>query len=176
MTVLANLIRNIPDWNQLSAAALFTTLSQKDIPYRDDSDWTWKGIALVYVTETGQRFGREGCKKLQDALKSQGEELWVSQISSGMSLTDSEIQEVLLNLDQLGVVPGARHVAEAVLRNISLLEQSGITTTQAEVAQVQTAMKFDLYKQSKIDAAQDRLIAYREAMTVYNGVGPEPEL
>lgn len=175
MTSLADLIRKILGWESLSSEDLFSRLSQKNIPYEDRSDWTWKGIAAVVNQDTGERFGREGCKRLQDALLAAGEGLWVSQISAGMPLTDPEIQGVLRYLDQIGAVPGARFIADAVLRQISLLEKHNITTTLEEVAQVQASMKLDLYKESQIDKYQDRLQAYREAMTVYDGTGPEPE-
>lgn len=174
MTTLADLIRMTPDWSALPPETLFAKLSQRDIPYRDDQDWTWKGIAAVVDLDTGMRFGREGCKRLQDALLAAGEGLWVSQISAGMQLTDPEIQGVLRHLDQSGVVPGARHIADAVLRKISQLEQSNITTTPEEVAKVQASMKLDLYKQAKIDVKQDQLNCYKVAMDLWDGT-PETE-
>lgn len=174
MTKLVDLINSIPDWDTMPPEALFAKLSQRDIPYRDDRPWTWQGIGLV-VTETGQRFGRDGCKKLQDALLAAGELLWVSQISAGMSLTDAEIQGVLRHLDQTGVVPGARHVADAVLRKINLLEQHGITTTLEAVAEAQSYLKIKKYCKEKVDHYENRLIAYREKMDIYNGTGKEPE-
>ena len=175
MTTLADLISAIPDWGSLTPQSLFSILVEKNIPYRDDTNWTWKGIASVVDHDTGSRFGREGCKRLQDALKAAGEELWVSQISAGMPLTDPEIQGVLRHLDQIGAVPGARHIADAVMRDISQLEQASITTTPEEVAQVQASMKLDLYKQSKIDLRQDQLNCYKVAMDLWDGTGTEPE-
>lgn len=175
MGTLQTLISNISDWQTLSPDEILATLSARTILFRDDGNWTWKGIAAVIDQDTGHRFGREGCKRLQDALKAAGEELWVSQISAGMPLTDPEIQGVLRYLDQVGAVPGARHIADAVLRNVSPLEQANITTTPEEVAQVQASMKLDLYKQAKIDVKQDQLNCYRVAMDLWDGTGPEPE-
>lgn len=172
---LFDLIQAIPDWDLMSSSQVFEVLSAKTIQYRDDSEWTWQGIGLVIVQETGQRFGRDGCKKLQDALLAAGELLWVSQISAGMSLTDAEIQGVLRHLDQTGVVPGARHVADAVLRKINLLEQHGITTTLEAVAEAQSYLKIKKYCKGKVDHYENRLIAYREKMDIYDGTGPEPD-
>lgn len=170
------LIQTITDWQTKSPATLFAELSEATILYEDHSDWTWKGIVNVPIPETGTSFGREGCKKLQNALKGNGEELWVSQISVGMPLTDPEIQATLRFLDASGVVPGAKHVADSVHRMISVLEQNNITTTQEEVGEVQAKLLLELYKTSKIDEKQDQLQAYREAMTVWNGdPATEPE-
>lgn len=175
MKTLESLIKQIDGWNLKSAQDVLNILQIKNIQYEDKTDWTWKGIAGVVNKDTGERLGRDGCKRLQDALLAAGEQLWVSQISAGMPLNDPEIQGVLRYLDQTGAVPGARFIADAVLRQISVLEQNNIVTTLEEVTQVLTLMKLDLYKQSKIDAKQDQLQAYREAMTIWNGTDPEPE-
>ena len=173
---LPRLIQTITDWQTKSPATLFAELSEATILYEDRRDWTWKGIADVIIPETGARFGREGCKKLQDALKAAGEELWVSQISAGMPLTDPEIQGTLRHLDAVGVIPGAKYVADAVYRLVSILEQNNITTTSEEVGEVQAKLLLELYKTSKIDEKQDRLQAYREAMNVWDGnPATEPE-
>jgi predicted dienelactone hydrolase len=171
---LNQLIQAIPDWQTKSPVTLFAELSEATILYEDRRDWTWKGIADVINPETGIRFGREGCKKLQDALLAAGEELWVSQICAGLPLNDPEIQAVLRYLDSVGAVPGARHVANAVYRMISALEQNNITTTPEGVAEAQAELLLELYKNSKIDEKQDQLQAYREAMNVWDGT-PETE-
>lgn len=173
---LPQLIQTITDWQTKSPATLFAELSEATILYEDRRDWTWKGIADVPIPETGARFGREGCKKLQDALKAAGEELWVSQISSGMPLTDPEIQATLRYLDSVGAIPGAKHVADAVLRMVSLLEHNNITATAEQVAEAQAELLLELYKSTKIDHAQDYTQRYKEAMTVWNGdPATEPE-
>ena len=174
---LPKLIQAIPNWQTKSPVTLFAELSEATILYEDRRDWTWKGIADVINPETGTRFGREGCKKLQDALIAAGEELWVSRICAGLPLNDSEIQAVLRYLDSVGAVPGAKYVANAVHRMISALEQNNITTTQEEVGEVQAKLLLELYKQTKIDEKQDQLQAYREAMNVWDGnPATEPEL
>lgn len=166
---LPQLIQTITDWQTKSPATLFAELSEATILYEDRRDWTWKGIADVPIPETGARFGREGCKKLQDALKAAGEELWVSQISSGMPLTDPEIQATLRYLDSVGVIPGARHVANAVRRMVSALEYNNIAAIAEQVAEAQAGLLLELYKQAKIDARQDQIQTYREALTVWDG-------
>lgn len=145
---LQELIAEVQDWQTKQASQLFSDLSARVLDYEDESDWTWKGIAGVVNQDTGERFGRHGCKLLQDALLAAGEGLWVSQISSGMPLTDPEIQGVLRYLDEAGSIPGARFIADAVLRKISVLEQNNITTTVEEVAQVQASMKHEQRQQA----------------------------
>jgi hypothetical protein len=171
---LKQLIQTIPDWKTKSSEVLFTELFEPSVLFQDHSEWTWKGISRVVIPENNTMFGREGCKKLQDALKAAGEELWISQISVGMPLTDPEIQGTLRYLDAVGFVPGARHVADAVNRMISVLEQNNITTTPEEVGEVQAKLLLELYKQLKTDHAQDYTQAYREAMNVWDG-NPETE-
>ena len=152
---LPQLIQAIPNWQTESPVTLFAELSEATILYEDRRDWTWKGIADVINPETGTRFGREGCKKLQDALVTAGEELWVSQICAGLPLNDSEIQAVLRYLDIVGIVPGARHVANAVHRMISVLEQNNITTTVEEIAQVQASLKNEQRQQYLLTQGAD---------------------
>ena len=171
---IKQLIQAIPDWKTKSPEILFAELSEPKLLFQDHSDWTWKGISRVFIPENNTMFGREGCKKLQDALKNAGEELWISQISVGMPLTDPEIQGTLRYLDSLGIVPGARHVADAVHRMISELEQHSIVITQEEVAEIQASLLFELYIKSKLDELQDKMHAYRIAMSNWDG-DPETE-
>ena len=171
---LQKLIAEVQDWQTKQASQLFSELSQRVVNYEDRSDWTWKGIAGVVNQATGERFGRPGCKLLQDALLAAGEGLWVSQISAGMPLNDAEIQSVLRYLDHVGAVPGARFIADAVLRQISVLEKHNITTTVEEIAQVQASMRLNLYVEAQIDKRQDQLNTYKEALQLWDG-NPDTE-
>lgn len=176
MTTLADLILATPDWDSLSSGALFSILSEKNIPYRDDTEWTWKGIASVVNQDTGERFGRHGCKLLQDAMKAAGEELWVSQISAGMPLTDPEIQGVLRYLDHVGAVPGARFVADAVLRQISALEKHNISITEAEIEDAKQSLLLEESKQRLMTANAERWNRFVEAVGNWDGVTDPPRL
>ena len=171
---LRKLIAEVQDWQTKQASQLFSELCERVLDYEDKSDWTWTGIAGVVNQDTGERFGRHGCKLLQDALLAAGEGLWVSQISAGMPLNDAEIRAVLRHLDNVGVVPGARFIADAVLRQISVLEKHNITTTVEEVARVQASMKLALYVEAQIDKKQDQLNTYKEAMNLWDG-NPDTE-
>lgn len=173
---LQELIAEVRDWQTKQASQLFSDLSERVLDYEDKSDWTWKGIAGVVNQHTGERFGRHGCKLLQDALLAAGEGLWVSQISAGMPLNDSEIQGVLRYLDATGVVPGARFIADAVLRKISVLEQSNITTTVDEVAQVQASMKHEERKARLKTAGSKQYNLFCDAVESLQPNDPDPVL
>jgi hypothetical protein len=108
-----------------------------------------------------------------------------------MPLNDVDIQNTFNFLDQVGLVPGARHLAREVKRNISLLEQARIKERiekfhiEIEVPSIEeiTAcvahMKLVALSELRIEQALDRVQAYREAWTEYidnNGLGLEPVL
>lgn len=164
MSQLSQFIRNVPDWQELTSEQLLSKLEEKTIHYIDPKIYRLVDIAKL--------IGDENMPAFLAVVRQAGYDWMITEAASGVQLGDNPINARLRILNH----PVSIMLADYTNRMISVLEQSNITTTQEEVAQVQASMKFDLYKQSKIDAAQDRVIAYREAMTVYNGVGPEPEL
>jgi hypothetical protein len=185
------LIRLVPGWESKTSQEVLDALQEENIPFENSGDFTWKGLASVWVPETGMRFGRGGCKRLQDVLLQQGETWAISQLSSGMPLNDVDIQNTFNFLDQVGLVPGARHLAREVKRNISLLEQARIkeriekfqieieVPSLEEITACVAHMKLVALSELRIERALDRVQAYREAWTEYidnNGLGLEPEL
>jgi hypothetical protein len=174
---LESTIRSISNWQIKSPQEILGLLQAETIPFVDPQKWTWGGLAEVFIPETGKRFGRDGNKLLQNILLSQGEQWLVSQLSSGISLIDDEIQATLYLLDSSGLVPGARHIARAVKRNISLLEQNKLSVPS--LLEIETAlhqMKLADLKELREEQAWDRMQAFKEAWTNYDGVGPEPVL
>jgi hypothetical protein len=185
------LIRLVPGWESKTSQEVLDALLVDDIPFENSGDFTWKGLASVWIPETGMRFGRGGCKLLQDVLLQQGETWAISQLSSGMPLNDVDIQNTFNFLDQVGLVPGARHLAREVKRNISLLEQARIqdriekfhivieVPSIEEIDACLAHMKLVALSELRIEQALDRVQAYREAWTDHidnKGIGPEPEL
>jgi hypothetical protein len=171
------LIKSIPDWYTSSPGDMYDTLTKKNIPYVDNRDWTWKGIGDVWIPETGKRFGREGNKKLQDALIATGEHWAINQIAQGFPLVDDEIQQILYQLDAAGIVPGAKYVALEVKRDISLLEQYSMNPSPGEVAEALESAKLQLEKELTESSWYDRLQAAREQLTLWNGnPNTKPEL
>jgi hypothetical protein len=182
------LIRLVPDWESKTSQEVLDALLVEDIPFENSGDFTWKGLASVWVPETGMRFGRGGCKLLQDVLLQQGETWAISQLSSGMPLNDVDIQNTFNFLDQVGLVPGARHLAREVKRNISLLEQARIkeriekfhieieVPSLEEIEACLFAMKLADLQVLREEQAWDRLHNFRIAWASYDGLGPEPRL
>jgi hypothetical protein len=177
MQTIHDLILKIEGWKSLTAEALLSQLQSPTVDFSDSTDWTWRGIALVWDPDSGKRFGREGNRKLQDALMHAGDQWAVSQLSTGMALNDPEIQGILRHLDASGIVPGARHVADAVKRKISVLEQAGLTASLEDVTAAKNQLEISIWRRSKVDEAKDHLQRYTEAITVYvPGEGEEPRL
>jgi len=177
MQTIHDLILKVEGWKTLTAEAILAQLQLPTVDFSDSTDWTWRGIASVYDPDSGKRFGREGNRKLQDALILAGDNWAVSQLSTGMALNDPEIQNILRQLDAAGIVPGARHVADAVKRKISVLEQAGLTASLEDVIAAKRELEISLWRRSKLDQAQDHLQRYTEAITVYvPGEGEEPRL
>lgn len=164
MSQLTQLIQQIENWQQLTPEQLLGKLEEKTIHYVDRKKYDLMDIAKM--------IGDEYMPGFLALVKSTGREWIITQASVGVPLGDEPVNMRLRAMNH----PIATKLADHTNRMISVLEQNNITTSLEEVTQVQASMKFNLYRQSKIDAAQDRVIVYREAMTVYNGVGPEPEL
>jgi catechol 2,3-dioxygenase-like lactoylglutathione lyase family enzyme len=112
----------------------------------------------------------------------------ISQLATGVPLIDDEVQNTFYLLDQAGFVPGARHLAREVKRNISLLEQARIQERiekfhlEIEVPSIEEieaclfAMKLADLRVLREEQMWDRVQAYRIALTAYDGIGQEPEL
>jgi hypothetical protein len=174
---IKTVIRTIQDWQSKSPQEILGLLQDETIPFVDPQKWTWGGLAEVFIPETGKRFGRDGNKLLQDILLAQGDQWLISQLSNGISLIDDEIQDTLYLLDSSGLVPGAKHIARAVKRNISLLEQNKLPVPSLlEIETTLHQMKLEVWRQAEEEQAWDRMQAFKIALRAYNGTGPKPEL
>jgi hypothetical protein len=159
---LASLIQTIPDWQNKTPQELHAELSAPSVLVEDHELYTWAGVALVC--------GDDGASALCSKLIEFGK-LWaVHQLGGrGLDMASDEVQQQLYYLDSIGV-PNMAKLAQAVKRSISLLEQSGIEATVEEVAIAQRKRQLE-------DAATDRLQAYREALSAWDGsVETEPVL
>lgn len=160
---LRKAIETVPDWQSLTAAELFSALTDPSVEYVDLRNYTWGGIADV--------LGNDTTELLNKALDKQGSS-WAARALSGtpgLQLSRPEIQEKLYALDQYGIVPGAAKLAEHVRRNISILESLSIEPSFYDVANKLAEMQLELVKQEIEDEWQDRLQAARERLTVWDG-------
>jgi hypothetical protein len=172
---LEQIIRAIPGWKSKTAQTILDHLQSENIPFVDTEKWTWAGIINVYIPETGKRFGRDGAKLLQDTMLASGEDWTVQQLSAGFALYDDEILELFKQLDAAGIVPGARHIARAIKRNVSILEQEKIPApTTSELETLLRAYKLADTKALKIETYWDKFQNYKQAMTAWKGP-PETE-
>jgi hypothetical protein len=186
--VLKSLIDRIPSWSIKSTQEILDALQVESIPFENHENFTWKGLASVWIPETGRRFGAEGNRALQNVLEQQGDRWLISQLATGVPIIDDEVQNTFYLLDQTGLVPGARHLAREVKRNISLLEQARIkertekfyieieVPSLEEIAACLSAMKLADLRVLREEQMWDRVQAYKIALTAYDGIGQEPEL
>ena len=156
-----NLIESVPDWQNKTPQQIYATLSDASILVEDHRFYTWAGVALV----AGDAGASALCAKLIEFGK-----LWaVHQLGgAGLDLANEEIQQQLYLLDSLGV-PGMAALAQHVRHYVSPLQQAGIEATLADVALAHR-------KRILENAAVDRLQAYREALSIWDGSGEEPVL
>jgi hypothetical protein len=158
---LQQLIESVPSWSTKTPEAIYDELNDASILLEDHELYTWAGVSEV--------IGDVGASALCDALIA-GNKLWaVHQLGGrGLDLANPEIQQQLYYLDSMGV-PGMATLALHVRRQVSKLQQAGIETTVAEVGLVQR-------KRILENDAINRLQAYREALSAWNGNGKEPVL
>jgi hypothetical protein len=158
---LVALIESVPDWQSKTPEQLLASLRDPSVLVEDHDLYTWAGVAGV--------IGDVGASALCDTLIAAGK-LWaVHQFGGrGLDLANPEIQQQLYYLDSLGI-PGMETLALHVRRQVSKLQQAGIDTTVEEVGLVQR-------KRILEDAAINRLQAYREALSAWDGSGEEPVL
>jgi hypothetical protein len=185
---LKALIARIPGWNTKSTQEILNALQVESIPFENHENFTWKGLASVWIPETGMRFGAEGNRALQNVLEQQGDRWLISQLATGIPIIDDEVQQTFYLLDQAGFVPGARHLAREVKRNISLLEQARIkertekfhieieVPSIEEIATCLFAMNLADLRVLREEQMWDRVQVYKIALTAYDGIGREPEL
>jgi hypothetical protein len=182
------LIAQIPDWNTKSPQEILVALQAETIPFENKDSFTWKGLASVWIPETGTRFGGQGNRVLQNVLEQQGDRWLISQLATGVPIIDADVQNTFYLLDQAGIVPGARHIAREVKRNISLLEQARIqeriekfhieieVPSLEEIEACLFEMKLADLRVLREEQMWDRVQTYRIALTAYDGIGREPEL
>ena len=158
---LTNLIQSIPDWQNKTPQQLHAVLSDSSILVTDNRLYTWAGVALI----AGDAGASAMCSRLIEFGK-----LWaVHQLGgAGLDLSNDEIQQQLYLLDSLGV-PGMAALAQHVRHTVSPLQAAGIEATVDDVALAQRRAILE-------DAAIDRLQAYREALSSWDGTGEEPVL
>jgi hypothetical protein len=158
---LISLIEAVPNWDTKTAQQVYDELNAATVPYSDPQMWTWAGVALVA--------GPEGAEGLRLSLEANNMGWAVHQLGgSGLQLSNDQVQGALLAF-AAGGVPNMTLLATTVKRKISKLEQAGITTTVSEVGLLKL-------KQAKLDAATNRLQAYREALSSWDGSGEGPVL
>lgn len=124
---LANLIQRIPDWQTKTPEQLLAALSDPSILVEDHQQYTFAEIARIA--------GDVGASALCDKLTELGKTWAVYQLGGlGLDLANEEIQQLLYYLDSIGV-PGMAAVAMSKRRQISVLEQAGLTATLQNVSE-----------------------------------------
>ncbi|NDE91605.1 MAG: hypothetical protein EB059_10835 [Alphaproteobacteria bacterium] len=155
------LIESVPGWNDKTPEEIYDFLAAPTVEISDPAFWTWAGI---------EKFGGADCaQELCAFLKANGKEHMIYQLGGkGLVISDNDVQQMLYYLHSIGK-PGMLTLALMGKRTISALEASGISTSIEEISLVQRKrmLEYD---------ATNRLQAYREALSSWNGSGEEPVL
>ena len=163
--MIANLIQNVPAWETATAAQIANAINAKTIEVVDQQLYTWAGVALVV--------GPQGAEAFRLALEGNGMGWVVHQLGgSGIQLSNPLVQQALLGFVQKEV-PGADLLAATGKKLVSMAEQAGLQ--DVSTADVQAGLLV-LRKAKLEDIAMDRLHAYREALSAWDGSGEEPVL
>lgn len=159
---MINLIKNIPNWQTRTAEEIVSLLNDPVILVVDPALYTWAGVATIA--------GPVGAESLRVALEANNMGWVVHQLGgSGIQLSHPDVQLALAGFAAAGV-PGADLLKATGVRHVSEMQRAGLDP--ADVASVQLAVR----KQTLEDAATDRLQAFREALSSWDGIGEEPVL
>lgn len=166
---MQNFIKQIPNWQSLTANQIVSALNEPTIEFVDPALYTWAGVALIA--------GPEGAEGLRVALEQNGMGWAVHQLGgSGIQLSNPMVQQALLGFAQAGV-PGCATLAATGKRNISLLEQAGLPPATVEsVTEALAAIALAAAKQAKIAGASSRYNAFIDAVESWDGIGEGPVL
>lgn len=163
--MIANLIQQLPEWEELTAQEIVDLLNVEIIEVTDDQLYTWAGAALIA--------GPVGAESFRIALEQNGMGWAVHQLGgSGIQLSNPLVQQALLGFAQAGV-PGAAELAQTGKRNVSIMENAGLEAATLE--SVNEGL-LSIRKKQLEDEATNRLQAYREALSSWDGSGEEPVL
>jgi len=163
--MIAKLIQQLPDWEELSTQEIANLLNAKTVEKIDDQLYTWAGVALI--AGAGQAEG------FRVALEQNYLGWAVHQLGgSGIQLSNPLVQQVLLDFARAGL-PGAEALALTGRKFVSPMEDAGLE--EATVDMVEDGL-LQIQKKNLEDVAINRLQAYREALSAWDGSGEEPVL
>jgi hypothetical protein len=162
---LANVIAEIPEWENKTAAQLVTLLNSQSVVVIDDELYTWAGVALV--------IGSSGADALRIALEANGVSWAVYQLGGkGLQLSHPDVQAMLSQFAVAGV-PGAATLSAKV----SPCQHAGLPT--ATLNDVEAAVAFLRLQVTKEQMRQDgaaRYNDYIDAIEEWDGSGNAPVL
>lgn len=183
---MINLIKQIPNWDSLNRDEIAEILNTPSIERTDSQLYTYAGIidkvgqvAGFAFRATVRTLAAEGNPaslplELFEALNFAHERL----IGGGLDLSRTEVQSTL---DAAAAIPQLEPFVPAVKSIgrflVTPLQAAGFPpATEESVAAAIDADWMYTARQTRLDAAADRLQAYREAIAAWDGTGEEPVL
>lgn len=164
MDTLKKAIQNISNWQQLTPGQILTRLEEKTIHYVDPRQYRLVDVAKL--------IGDENMATFLSVVKSAGYDWMITEAASGFTPGDDPINSRLRLLSH----PLSLQIANHTNRMISLLEQSNITTTVGEVAQVQASMKHEERKARLKTAGSKQYNLFCDAVENLQPNDPDPVL
>lgn len=150
-------------WLSKTPAEIMALLSVPSVERRDDSLYTWAGVALV--------IGPQNAEGLRLALEANGLGWAVHQLGgSGIQLSQPLVQQMLTQFAAAGVA-GCAELAAVGISHVTPWQAAGLPQMPS-----MTEVELTLNKQHMLDDAANRLMVFREKVTVWDGANPAPVL
>jgi hypothetical protein len=159
------LIQSLPSWQTSTTEKVWQDLSAKTIKKADSRKWKSIDLAkLIGWNQVDDFFSYLAQNKCQ----------WVVDLAAGdgLEIGDDPVNAVLRGFNN----PVCQQLADLGIYYVSMLEDAGIETTKELIDVVIKSMKLADLRELREEQAWDRIQAYKEAWTKYDGVGPEPKL
>lgn len=156
MKQIKELIQLVDGWESKTVGQITSALNTPSVEVRDDSMYTWAGIALL--------IGPEGAEGLRVALESNGMGWVVHQLGgSGIQLSNPMVQGAMTLFGNS--LPGATTLKEAGIKTVSIWTADGRSgsATNADVQAGLNALEHDNRKATLKQAGAARWNAYAAA-------------
>lgn len=162
--MIKTLIQQISNWKELSSSELLSRLQEKTIQYLDKKQYRLDDIAKL--------IGEANMNTFLDVVRAAGYDWMITQAASGFYPYEDPINSRLRALGH----PLSIQIADHTNRMISILEQNGLDSTEAEIEEAKQSLLLEDRKQQLMTTNAERWNQFCNAVDTWDGVSAQPEL